>query len=65
VVYLYPNRSELTEEALLRLGVLYLEEKKFAEARQVYRKLLEKSQRESRREVARKMLDRIQQEAQR
>jgi hypothetical protein len=49
----------LTEEALLRLGNLYLEEKKISEARQVYRKLLEKSKREDRKEVARRMLDQM------
>jgi TolA-binding protein len=61
VVYLYPHQSELLEEALLKLGLLYMEEKKFSEARQVYRKLLEKTRREDRREVAKKMLDQINQ----
>jgi len=41
------------------LGSLYIEEKKISEARQVYRKLLEKSRREDRREVARKMLNQM------
>jgi TolA-binding protein len=62
VVYLYPHRFEVMEEALLKLGALYMEEKKFAEAQQVYKKLLEKSKRTDRREVAKKMLDRIGQE---
>jgi TolA-binding protein len=62
VVYLYPHHSDIMEEALLKLGVLYLEEKKFSEANQVYRKLLEKSRREDRREIARKMLNQISQE---
>ena len=61
VVYLYPHQSELLEEALLKLGLLYMEEKKFSEARQVYRKLLEKTRREDRREGAKKMLDQINQ----
>jgi TolA-binding protein len=61
VVYLYPHQSEVMEEALLKLGPLYMEEKKFSEARQVYRKLLEKTRREERREVAKKMLDQIDQ----
>jgi TolA-binding protein len=61
VVYLYPHRSEVMEEALLKLGTLYMEEKKFTEAKQVYQKLLQKSRREDRREVAKKMLDQIQQ----
>jgi TolA-binding protein len=61
VVYLYPHRSEVMEEALLKLGTLYMEEKKFSEAKQVYQKLLQKSRREDRREVAKKMLDQIQQ----
>jgi TolA-binding protein len=59
VVYLYPHHSNLMEEALLKLGTLYIEEKKISEARQVYRKLLEKSKREDRREVAKKMLDQM------
>jgi TolA-binding protein len=62
VVYLYPHRSEVMEEALLKLGALYMEEKKFAEAQQVYKKLLQKSKRADRREVAKRMLDRIGQE---
>jgi TolA-binding protein len=62
VVYLYPHHSDIMEEALLKLGVLYLEEKKIFEAGQVYRKLLEKSRREDRRAVARKMLNQISQE---
>jgi TolA-binding protein len=59
VVYLYPHHSNMMEEALLKLGTLYIEEKKISEARQVYRKLLEKSKREDRREVAKKMLDQM------
>jgi TolA-binding protein len=60
VVYLYPRQSEVIEEALLKLGMLYLEEKKFTEARQAYQKLLEKTKREDRREMAKKMIDQIQ-----
>jgi TolA-binding protein len=60
VVYLYPHRAEVMEEALLKLGVLYLEEKKFTEAKQVYQKLLVKTKREDRRELAKKMIDQIQ-----
>jgi TolA-binding protein len=60
VVYLYPHRAEVMEEALLKLGVLYLQEKKFAEAKQVYQKLLSKTKREDRRELAKKMIDQIQ-----
>ncbi len=59
VVYLYPQYTDLTEEALLKLGALYMQEKKISEARQVYQKLLEKSKRGDRREVARKMLDQM------
>jgi len=59
VIYLYPHYSDMMEEALLKLGTLYVEEKKIPEARQVYRKLLEKSKREDRKEVARKMLDQM------
>jgi TolA-binding protein len=62
VVYLYPHRAEVMEEALLKLGVLYLEEKKFTEAKQVYQKLLTKTKREDRRELAKKMIDQIQKE---
>jgi TolA-binding protein len=61
VVYLYPHQSQVMEEALLKLGTLYIEEKKFSEARRVYRKLLEKTKREDRREVAKRMLDQIDQ----
>jgi TolA-binding protein len=63
VVYLYPHHTDIMEEALLKLGTLYLEERKFSEANQVYRKLLEKSRREDRREIARKMLNQIGQES--
>jgi hypothetical protein len=38
-----------------------MEEKKFSEARQIYRKLLEKTRREERREMAKKMLGQIDQ----
>ncbi len=62
VIYLYPNHSDIMEEALLKLGTLYMEEKKISEAKQVYRKLLEKSKREDRREVAKKMLDQMERE---
>jgi TolA-binding protein len=62
VVYLYPHRAEVMEEALLKLGVLYLEEKKFTEAKQVYQKLLTKTKREDRRALAKKMIDQIQKE---
>ncbi len=60
VVYLYPHYSDMLEEALLKLGTLYMAEKKIPEARQAYRKLLEKGKREDRKEVARKMLDQMQ-----
>ena len=59
VVYLYPHRAEVMEEALLKLGVLYLDEKKFTEAKQVYQKLVAKTKREDRRELAKKMIDQI------
>jgi hypothetical protein len=36
-----------------------MEEKRFSEARLVYRKLLEKTEREERREMAKKMLDQM------
>jgi TolA-binding protein len=62
VVYLYPHRPEVMEEALLKLGSLYMEGKKLTEAKQVYQKLLEKSKREDRREVAKRMLNQIQEE---
>lgn len=63
VLYLYPHLTELTEEALLKLGGLYMEEKRFSEARQVFQKLLEKTTREERRQVAKKMLQQIQEGA--
>jgi len=59
VVYLYPHHSDLMEEALLKLGTLYLEEKKISEARQVYQKLLDKSKRQDRKETAKKMLNQM------
>jgi TolA-binding protein len=61
VVYLYPQYADLMEEALLKLGALYMQEKKISEARQIYQKLLEKSKKGDRREVARKMLDQMDQ----
>ncbi|MBM4347144.1 MAG: tetratricopeptide repeat protein, partial [Deltaproteobacteria bacterium] len=60
VFYLYPHLTELVEEALLKVGALYVEEKRFSEAKQVYQKLLEKTNREERRRAAKKMLDQIQ-----
>jgi tetratricopeptide (TPR) repeat protein len=60
VLYLYAHLTELMEVALLRLGALYVEEKRFSEAKQVYQKLLEKTSREERRRLAKKMLDQIQ-----
>ena len=59
VLYLYPQQSEVMEEALLKLGSLYMEENRVSEARQVYQKLLEKTRREDRREVAKRMLDQL------
>lgn len=59
VVYLYSQQTEVMEEALLNLGALYLEGRKFPEARQAYRKLLEKTNREDRKAIARKMLEEI------
>jgi TolA-binding protein len=59
VVYLYPQQADVAEEALLKLGALYLETRKIPEARQAYRKLLERSKRQDRREIARKALDQI------
>jgi tetratricopeptide (TPR) repeat protein len=58
-VYLYPHLPEIMEEALMKLGALYMEQKKMVEAKQVYRKLLEKTKREDRKAMARKMLDQI------
>jgi TolA-binding protein len=59
VVYLYPHLTDLMEEALLKLGSLYMGEKKISEARQIYLKLLEKTKKEDRREMAKKMLDQM------
>ena len=59
VIYLYPNRGDLLEESLVRVGALYLEEGKFSEARRVYQKLLETTKREDRRETAKRMLKQI------
>jgi tol-pal system protein YbgF len=59
VVYLYSQYPDLMEEALLKLGALYMEEKKISEARQIYQKLLEKSKKEDRRQAARNMLDQL------
>ncbi len=58
-VYLYPHRPEVMEEALLKLGKLYLEENKLPEARQIYQKLLEKTKRDDRKEMAKKIIDQI------
>jgi TolA-binding protein len=62
VVYLYPHRSELLEESLLKLGALYVEEGKPSEAKKVYQKLIEKTKREDRRDVAKRMLDQLEKE---
>jgi TolA-binding protein len=59
VVYLYPHHPDLMEEALLKLGALYIEQKKIPEARQVYQKLLDLSKKQDRKEMARKMLNQM------
>jgi TolA-binding protein len=59
VIYLYPHLTDIMEEALLKMGSLYLEENKILEARQVYNKLLERSKRLDRREMAKKVLDQM------
>jgi RNA binding exosome subunit len=41
------------------LGALYLDEKKFTEAKQVYQKLLAKTKREDRRKLAKEMIEQI------
>jgi len=61
VVYLYPHLSELQEESLMKLGPLYLETGKTSEARQIFRKLLEKTKREDRRDFAQRMLNQVEQ----
>jgi tetratricopeptide (TPR) repeat protein len=59
ILYLYPHLPELVEEALLKLGAIYMEEKRWEEARQVYQKLLGMTSREEKRRLARRMLDQI------
>ena len=58
-VYLYPHRPEVMEEALLKIGALYLDENKLSEAKQIYQKLLEMTKRDDRKEMARRILDQI------
>jgi hypothetical protein len=59
VLYLYPHRSDVAEESLLQLGALYMEDGKPSEARKVYQRLSERTQRGDRRELAKKMIDQI------
>jgi TolA-binding protein len=59
VTYLYPQRTDIHEEALLKLGTLYMDQGKTGEARKIYQKLLESTKREDRRDMARRMISQI------
>jgi len=60
-IYLYPNQTSQVEAALFQAGEIYMEQKKWAKARQMYSRLMEMSQSESAREKAQRMLMEIDQ----
>jgi len=56
VVYLYPGQVGLADEALFQAGEIYVEQRKWADAREVYSKVIETSRSESARQKARTIL---------
>ncbi len=58
-IYLYPGQMRQVDEALFQVGEIYIENEKWANARQIYLKVIEVSRSESARERARSMLTEI------
>jgi TolA-binding protein len=59
VIYLYPSQMRQVEAALFEVGGIYVEQKRWTNARQVYSKVIETSHSDAVRERARRMLAEI------
>jgi hypothetical protein len=62
VLYLYYDRGEYVEEALLKVGQIYMDQKRWSEARQIYQKLVHTARSRETKEIGRKMLKRAEKE---
>jgi TolA-binding protein len=62
VLYLYHDREEFVGEALLKVGQIYVDQQRWSEARQIYRKLIHTARSVTTKETARKMLKRVEKE---
>jgi len=62
VLYLHDDRVEYVEEALLKIGRIYMDQKQWSEARQIYQKLFHTARSEEAKEISRKMLKRVENE---
>jgi tetratricopeptide (TPR) repeat protein len=62
VVYLYDDRGEYVEEALLKVGQIYVDERRWSEARQIYHKLLHTARSGEAKKIGREMLKRVEKE---
>ena len=62
VLYLHDDRGECVEEALLKVGRIYVDQKQWSEARQIYQKLFHTARSEETKEISRKMLKRVENE---
>jgi len=58
-IYLYPGQMSQVDAALFEVGEIYMEQKKWANAREIYSKVIETSGSESAREKARNILAEI------
>lgn len=58
-IYLYPGQVKQVDAALFQTGEIYMEQKKWVDARQVYSNVIEMSRSESARQKARSMLSEI------
>jgi TolA-binding protein len=62
VPYLYPDRADYVEEALLKVGRIYVDLGRWSEAHHIYQKLVRAAQSEETREIAGEMLERVEKE---
>jgi TolA-binding protein len=62
VPYLYPDRADYVEEALLKVGRIYMDHGRWLEAHRIYQRLVRTAQSEETREIAGEMLERVEKE---
>jgi tol-pal system protein YbgF len=62
IPYLYPDRAEYVEEALLKVGRIYMNHGRWSEAHPIYQRLVRTAQSEQTREIAGEMLERVEKE---